>query len=526
MHDKRTGGAGPRVALAGIILESNAFAPPATEADFREKLYLEGPALLAEARRSPSLAPREVSAFVQAMDETGDWQPVPALLTACPPKGPIEAGFFRACLAKIVAALEAALPLDAVYLAQHGGMTASDGADPDGALIAAVRTAVGPEARIVVTLDLHANISERMVEASDLLIAYQTNPHVDMLQRGEEAAVSLRKLLAGTRAETAFIRLPLVPPSVTLLTAEGPYGELIAYGQRRLQELGGKILNVSILGGFAFSDTPKNGVAVLVAGRDDAAAARGLAREIAELGWSQRHRFTRRLTPLDEAVALALATAAEPQRPSVIFSDAGDNPGGGGGGDTTALLAGLAEAGAQGVLIGGFFDRALAAEAHSLGVGARFEAVFNRGGGGKYAERLALPARVLALSDGDLVGRLGIFAGRRLALGPCAALALGEDEGCAEEGITAVVISSRQQAADPVFFETFGLDIAAARVIAVKSRGHFRAGFAPWFPPERVYEVDTPGLTSPVLERLEWHGLPRPVYPLDPDTEWTPPDWP
>ncbi|MDJ0935434.1 MAG: M81 family metallopeptidase, partial [Kiloniellales bacterium] len=233
MHDKRTGGAGPRVALAGIILESNAFAPPATEADFREKLYLEGPGLLAEARRSPSLAPREVSAFAQAMDETGDWQPVPALLTACPPKGPIEAGFFRACLAKIVAALEAALPLDAVYLAQHGGMTASDGADPDGALIAAVRTAVGPEARIVVTLDLHANISERMVEASDLLIAYQTNPHVDMLQRGEEAAVSLRKLLAGTRAETAFIRLPLVPPSVTLLTAEGPYGELIAYGQRR-----------------------------------------------------------------------------------------------------------------------------------------------------------------------------------------------------------------------------------------------------------------------------------------------------
>ena len=516
-----TEASGPRVALAGIILESNAFAPAAAEADFREKLYLEGPELLAEARREPSLAPREVSAFVRAMDETGPWQPVPGLLTACPPKGPIEAGFFRACVGRIVAALEAAGPLDAVYLAQHGGMTASDDSDPDGALIAAVRAAVGPAARIVATLDLHANISERMVEASDLLIAYQTNPHVDMLQRGEEAAVTLRKLLAGTRAETAFVRLPLVPPSVTLLTAEGPYGEMIAYGQRRLQELGGRILNVSILGGFAFSDTPKNGVAVLVAGRDDLAAARGLAREIAELGWAQRHRFTRRLTSLDEAVRLALATAAEPARPAVIFSDAGDNPGGGGGGDTTGLLAALARAGASGVLIGGFYDRLLAEEARALGVGARFEAVFNRDGGGRFAERLALPARVLALSDGDFVGRLGIFAGRCLALGPCAALALGADE-----GITAVVISSRQQAADPVFFEAFGLDIAAARVVAVKSRGHFRAGFAPWFPPGQVYEVDTPGLTSPVLERLEWRGLPRPVYPLDPDTDWTPPDWP
>ncbi|MDJ0946463.1 MAG: M81 family metallopeptidase [Kiloniellales bacterium] len=512
---------GPRVALAGMILESNAFAPPATEDDFREKLYLEGPALLDEARRAPSLVPREVSAFVRAMDETGPWQPVPGLLTACPPKGPVEAGFFHASLDRIVAALEAARPLDGVYLAQHGGMTATDGPDPDGALIAAVRAAAGPEARIVVTLDLHANISERMVEASDLLIAYQTNPHVDMRLRGEEAAVTLRKLLAGTRAETAFIRLPLVPPSVTLLTAEGPYGEMIAYGQRRLQELGGRILNVSVLGGFAFSDTPKNGVAVLVAGRDDPAAAQGLAREIAELGWSRRQAFTRRLTPLDEAVGLALATASDPRRPAVIFSDAGDNPGGGGGGDTTALLAALAAAGARGVLIGGFYDRTLAAEAHSFGVGTRFEAVFNRDGGGKFAERLALPARVLALSDGDLVGRLGIFAGRRLALGPCAALALGEDE-----GITAVVISSRQQAADPVFLEAFGLDIAAARVVAVKSRGHFRAGFAPWFPHDRVYEVDTPGLTSPVLERFDWRGLPRPVYPLDPETDWNPPDWP
>ena len=510
---------GPRVGLAGIILESNAFAPPAGEADFREKLYLEGPALLEEARRRPSLAPAEVCAFLRALDETGPWQPVPALLTACPPKGPIESGFFKECLRKICAALEAALPLDAVYLAQHGGMTATEGFDPDGELIAAVRGVVGPEAKIVVTLDLHANISETMVEDSDLLIAYQTNPHVDMLQRGEEAAVSLRKLLAGTRAETAFVRLPLVPPSVTLLTAEGPYGELIAFGQRRLQELGGRILNVSILGGFAFSDTPKNGLAVVVAGRDDRAAAEGLAREIAARAWADRKRFTRRLTPLDEAVALALETAAEPARPAIIFSDAGDNPGGGGGGDTHWLLAALAEAQACGVLIGGFYDRPLAAEAHALGVGARFEAVFNREGGGRFAERLALPARVLALSDGELVGRLGIFAGRRLALGPCAALALG-----ANEGITAVVISSRQQLADPVFFEAFGLDIAAARVVAVKSRGHFRAGFAPWFPPEQVFEVDTPGLTSPVLERLEWQNLPRPVFPLDPETTWSAPE--
>ena len=88
-----------------------------------------------------------------------------------------------------------------------------------------------------------------------------------------------------------------------------------------------------------------------------------------------------------------------------------------------------------------------------------------------------------------------------------------------------VVISNRYQTADPTFFEHLGLDIAAARTVCVKSRGHFRAGFDPWFPPERVVEVDTAGFTSPVLTRFDWEGLPRPVYPLDEETDWVPPNW-
>jgi len=76
-----------------------------------------------------------------------------------------------------------------------------------------------------------------------------------------------------------------------------------------------------------------------------------------------------------------------------------------------------------------------------------------------------------------------------------------------------------------VFFATLGLDIARARTVIVKSRGHFRAGFAPHFAPEQILEVDAPGLTSPVLSRFTWRHLPRPIFPLDPATSWTPPDW-
>ncbi|MFQ5936681.1 MAG: MlrC C-terminal domain-containing protein, partial [Acidiferrobacterales bacterium] len=263
-----------------------------------------------------------------------------------------------------------------------------------------------------------------------------------------------------------------------------------------------------------------SGVAVVVTARSDLAAARGLALEIAQHGWSDRARFRRELMPLTDAVELALKTSADYSLPAVIFSDAGDNPGGGGGGDTTWLLQALVDAAVRRVFIGSYMDPALTAEAHQLGEGAEFEAVFNRQGETEFAKRFSARAQVLKLSDGNVVGRLGIFAGRALELGPSAALQIG-----GPDGITVVVISNRQQTADPVFFEMFGLDIADARVVAVKSRGHFRAGFEPWFSPENVYEVDTPGLTSPVLSRFDWKGLPRPVFPLDEDAPWTPPAW-
>ncbi|MEL7349360.1 MAG: MlrC C-terminal domain-containing protein, partial [Pseudomonadota bacterium] len=281
---------------------------------------------------------------------------------------------------------------------------------------------------------------------------------------------------------------------------------------RRQAELGGAILNVSIFGNFVFSDTPDNTLSVVVTARAEQAAADALATELAEAAWSMRERFTRRLTRLEDAVALT----TERGRAPVIFSDAGDNPGGGGSGRTTELLAALLAAGARDTLYGSFYGPDLAADAHRAGEGARLTARFNRSRTDAAWERWDLPlqaeAEVVALHDGNVVGERGITAGRRLHLGRTAALRMG--------GVTVVVISDRTQTADPVFFRMHGLDIAAARTVVVKSRGHFRAGFSAWFDSDQVYEVDTAGLTSPVLERWAFERLPRPCYPLDPETSW------
>ncbi|MDQ2801705.1 MAG: MlrC C-terminal domain-containing protein [Pseudomonadota bacterium] len=176
------------------------------------------------------------------------------------------------------------------------------------------------------------------------------------------------------------------------------------------------------------------------------------------------------------------------------------------------LLEAFLRAGVKDAIAGVIFDPELAREAHSQGIGARFQARFNRDGGDAFSKPVTLPAMVQALRRASVRGRRGIFAGSTVRLGPSTALDLG--------GITVVVVSNRVQCADPIFLEAFGLDIGRARVVIVKSRGHFRGGFDEFFSHEQVIEVDAPGLTSPILSRFEWKYLPRPVLPIDDHAEW------
>jgi microcystin degradation protein MlrC len=497
----------PRIAVLGFSIECNKFAPPATKAHFLARTYLEGDDIIKEARGpTPTMLP-ETPGFVAAMDEAGPWQPVGIALAMSEPNGPVEHGFFTELLDTIARRLTAALPLDGVYICAHGAALTTAEDDPEGVLFETVRHIVGPGLPVVATFDLHANVSDRMVDLIDAFIGYRTNPHLDMRERGAEAAGALRELLAGVKTERVRLRLPIVPPTVTMLTAAGPYAEMLELGQRRQEQLRPAIMNVSVMGGFAFADTAKNGLSVIVTSRGDRAAATALAREIAQYGWDNRARFYPTLTPLEDAVGMALRVGRDPSLPALAFADVADNPGGGGRGNTMFLLRAFAEAGVAGALFGIIYDPDLAAEAHAHGLHYNFEARFNRAETTKFSEKWAAPARVAALSEGNCVGRRGIYAGTRIALGPCAALAIG--------GITVVVVSHRVQCADPVFFEMMGLDIAKARSVAVKSRGHFRGGFDEFFGPERIVEVDLPGLTSPMLARFEWTRLPRPVIPLD-----------
>src|ERR1700748_1428686 len=280
----------PRVALLGFSIECNKFAPPATKAHFLARTYLEGDAIVAEARSAnPTMLP-ETPGFVAAMDASGPWTPVGIALAMTEPNGPVEHAFFVELLDAISRRLRAALPVDAVYICSHGAGLTTEEDDPDGVLFEEVRQIVGPDVPIAATLDLHAIVSERMVQSIDVFIGYRTNPHLDMRERGAEAAAAIREMLGGVKPQRAFIRLPIVPPTVTMLTAAGPYAEMINFGQRRMTP---EIMNVSVMGGFAFADTAKNGLTVVVTARHDRQTADRLGGGGAARGWGQERRFLR-----------------------------------------------------------------------------------------------------------------------------------------------------------------------------------------------------------------------------------------
>lgn len=501
----------PRVAILGLHLEANGFAPATTKEDFLAECWEEGDNISRLARGTSHL-PLEVPGFYARMDATGDWEPVPLIMLAAQPGGPVQQEVFDEFTDTVERGLRAALPLHAVYVCSHGGSSATHDDDNDGALVAIVRRVVGANVPIVVTHDLHCNVSERLVAAADALIAYRTNPHVDHRERAAEAADLVRRMTGPhpIRTAKAFIRIPIVPwPATTMLSSIGPYADLIALGQRLSVP---PILNVSVTAGFVLTDVPKCGMTVNVTSEDDQQAANRVARQIAQAAWDDRHRYFAKLLSLDEALGIAREAGAS-RRPPIILADVADNPGGGGLGNTTWLLRALHEARVPGVVVGLFTDRALARRAHEAGEGARLQAVFTATES-EFSKRFECAVTVQRISDGSVVGRRGRDAGRTIVLGPSALLRL-EDS-----GVLVVVTSLREQPADPRTLELFGIDIAQAKCVVLKSCAHFRAGFDEFFTPDRIFEVDVPGLTSNVLANFTYKGLTRPIWPLDAETTW------
>jgi len=342
----------PRIAVLGFAIECNRFSPISTAQDFEDDTDIRGNRIVNEARSGASITLPDLPGFFSEMDASGAWTPVPLRVALAQPGGPVEEGFFKGLLTELAAGLKAALPVDGVFVSCHGAALAQGTDDPDGDLFELVRSVVGPDVPVVAVFDLHANVSRRMTDNLSVFVGYLENPHNDIYERGIEAAKHLRECLAGARTAVTMVKVPIVSPPIALLTARGPYADLIKYGQTKL---GGDIMNVSVMAGFAYADSAKNGLTAVVTARNgkrEAAAA--LSLDLAKRAWGMKERFKRAMMSLGDAVQLAASVGRDRRRKPIVLADVADNPGGGARGNTTYLLRSLKMAGAQGVIFGVF----------------------------------------------------------------------------------------------------------------------------------------------------------------------------
>jgi len=399
--------------------------------------------------------------------------------------------------------LRAALPLDAVYLDLHGAMVTEHYEDGEGELLRRVRDIVGPGVPVVVSLDLHANVTAAMVELSDAMTIYRSYPHLDMAATGARACEQLQFLLAGRTLFKAMRKIPFLIPLTSQCTDFEPCRSLY----RSLQEMGGTggVTSVDFAAGFPPADIAECGAAVVAYGTDrdavEAAAGEFFRRVVnAEAG------FDFELLTADEAVARALQN--ESDRP-VVLADAQDNPGAGGTSDTTGLLAALVRGGARGAVMAVLYDPEVAAMAHAAGVGALLDTELGARSGFAGVEAFAGRFAVEALGDGRFVYTGAMHLNVHAELGAMALLRIVDQQ----SEVRVIVGSSRSQCLDLAMIRHLGIEPTAQKILAVKSTVHFRADFDPIAAETLV--VISPGANYCRLGEIKYRNL-RPGVRLEP----------
>ena len=419
---------------------------------------------------------------------------VPTMAATAVSGGPVIQADLDRLIRELVSAARGRPEVDGIYLCLHGAMAGEREGDPEGLLLAELRKQF-PNRPLVASLDLHAVLTDRMIQAADILVPYHTYPHTDQFETGQRAARNLIGLLdAALHPTVARVPLPMLVRGDELLTATGRFGHAIRMCQAIEESDGGLAAGVII--GNAFTDVPALQSNVLVTTHDDLPRAQSEANRIGRFMWEHRELFQARLTPLDEAIQQASQCDG-----LVVFSDAADATASGAAGDSNAILEGLLSSGFSKTSLVPIVDAPAVAQAFTAGVDATIDVTL---GGTRDPTRftpLPITATVAGLHNGGFTYEDGTSArSGRVAVLQC-------------DRVTILVTERPVYVVGRRVFECHGLNPVDFGLVVVKSPNGFRT----WYESiaRLIVPVDVPGSTSANLCRLPFKNCVRPIFPLD-----------
>lgn len=488
-----------RILTGSLVQESNTFSPLTSDLSF----FQAGCLLFGEdSLRGMAGTRTEMGGFIAASEQAGVTV-LPTIAAWAASGGSFEQHAFGKLVGRLLRRVEEAGPIDGVLLALHGAWVGQDQPDADGYVLAQVRRIVGPGVPIVATLDLHANITARMVAAADALVGFRTYPHVDMFETGERAARLLFRLVKRqTRPVMGWCKVPMLVPPENAQTTDGPMAELMA-AATRLEAVPG-CLSASLFVVQPWLDVPELGCAAVVVRDDDRTNARQDAAHLGDDLWRRRHAFRVPLVAPDEAVRRAVSAPEGP----ILLVDSADSVSSGAPGDSTALLRALLDASSPRPAFATLVDpeaarRAAASDGAELDlcIGGRIDKARHR--------PVTLHCRARRVPGGRVTFSAGVGDGLSSDMGAAAVLMVGS--------LHILLMENPVPCYDPALYRAAGLEPAAAHIVVVKSPNNFRwtyrAAAREW-----IY-VDAPGASTPRLETLPFTQAPRPLFPLD-DLSW------
>ena len=483
-----------KVAVASIMQESNTFSPvPTSYSDF-------APVFGHQAIDKHRGKLTEMGGFMDALEERKvRAEPICAAwaITA----GRMLSKDFDRLTSQFADRLARAKRTDALLLSLHGAQTADGVDDAEGRMLELAREALGPKVPLVITLDLHANVTRRMVELANGVFGYRTYPHIDMYQVGRRAANWALRIVNGeVKPVIGYRKLPLIVPAENMQTTSGPMHALQQTARRYERRRG--IDSVSLFGVQPWLDIDEMGCSVVVTGSDDHARADDIARSMALELWHVRRKFDVRLTEPRKAIRHALKIHGGP----VVLAESSDSTGSGSPGDSTGVLKHLLDADLTEPACIFLVDPKAVDTAMKAGIGATVEMRVGGGFDRKNSQPVAATARVRMLSDGRWTPRSrGYNPGIEQCMGRTAVLEVGKVSILTAERSTMTV--------DPELFRSHGLDPSFMKIVVVKSPNGFRSAYRSIA--KEMIVVDTPGVSTANLASLPYRRVPRPIDPLD-----------
>lgn len=474
----------PRIGLIQVWHETNTYSPRVTRlAQFVEHEYERGEAILTRHRNAKSV----VGGFIA----DGDFEPVPILTARAWPAAPADRSTIEEILDRLCAELAQAPRLDGVLVDLHGAMVADGYPDVERSVLEIVRETVG-EVPVVCVLDLHGIPSPGFVALADAVVAYETYPHIDMYERGREAAQLLAEILAGRELATTLAKTPMLTSPLAQATDAEPMIRLL----RTARELSdGVLARIFLLPGFPYSDVERAGFSIVGVGdRQRVSDLASAVSEVAATVEAAASEFRLERPSPEEAVTSALAATERP----VVLVDIADNVGGGSAGDGTALLRELLRQNARDAIVT-LADPEVAIEAYTAGEGARLQATLGAKLDDLHGSPVEVDAKVLRVTEGRYRAGGQYMTGLDFSMGRTALLGI--------DGLSVIVT---ERAVPPFHREqvtSVGLEPRDASVITAKGAVAWRTAFGDVA--GRVIEVDTPGVTP-----LDPEVLPRTTDPL------------